>query len=344
MDERTRVAMSSARILLVDDAVENLQFAGSLLKQSGYRLSIARDGRKALEVCAKTLPDLILLDVEMPVMTGYECCVALKENPRTKDIPVVFLTANTATDEIVRGFKRGAVDYIAKPFNAPELLSRIDTHLSLRLARMQIESIADKVSHYISPQVYGAIFRGEMDNATSTLRKPLTVFFSDVVGFTERTESIGDGEVTEWINNYCDQMATIVHQHGGTLDKFIGDAVMVFFGDPTSEGEAADAKACVRMAIDMVNAARELDMQIRVGINSGPAYVGNFGSRKQMNYTIIGGAVNAAARLEHTSQANRILVSQATRGLLGDEFDCTVNGPLKLKGIRDEIMSYWVNW
>ncbi|MEI6714477.1 MAG: adenylate/guanylate cyclase domain-containing protein [Verrucomicrobiota bacterium] len=334
---------SGARILLVDDIMENIQVAGNILKNQGFHLNIARNGRQALEVVEKTPPDLILLDIMMPEMDGFECCHILKQNPETRDIPIIFLTANTQTEDIVKGFEVGAVDYIFKPFNAPELLSRIHTHLALRFAQLRLEDLSQKVSRYVSPHVFSAIFSGEKSTTIDTVEKPLTVFFSDIVGFTQRAESLGDTEVTRFLNYYFHVMGRIIHKHGGTLDKFIGDAVMVFFGDPQTRGVKEDAIAAVRMAIEMNQATRPLDLQIRIGLNSGPALVGNFGTEQHMNYTVIGQAVNIASRLENKAEPGRILISQATYDLVKDDFWCEERGPIQVKGLENTLMTYWVN-
>ncbi len=332
------------RILLVDDQLEIIEMAGKLLKAKGYQINIARNGRQALEVVSKTPPDLILSDVDMPEMNGLDLCRQLNGDPITREIPFIFLSGNTDPKEIVKGFEAGAVDYVSKPFNSRELLSRLDTHLSLRGAKVQLEELTDKVSRYLSPQLYDAIFAGEKGvSLGETHLRPLTVYFSDIVQFTKKTESMGDKDLTHWLNGYCDQMATICLKHGGTLDKFIGDAVMVFFGDPQSKGEKEDAIACLRMAIEMNQAADEWDVQIRTGINTGPCYVGNFGSARQMNYTVIGGVVNTAARLQGKSEPGKMLISAATYELVKDDFWCDEHGKVTVKGIEGEIMTYWVN-
>ena len=330
-----------ARILLVDDVMENIQIAGTILKEKGYRLNTARNGKQALEVVEMTIPDLILLDIMMPEMDGYECCDQLKKNERTKDIPIIFLTAITEAAKIVHGLEHGAVDYIIKPFNASELVSRIKTHLDLRQARLDLESLTQKASRYISPHVFDAIFKGEKDAVLETEQKRLTILFSDIVGFTERTETMGDKELTRWLNDYCDEMAKLVLQHGGTLDKFIGDSVMAFFGDPVSAGVKEDAVSC--MAIEMNQVVEAMGIQVRIGVNSGSAYVGNFGTEQQMNYTIIGKAVNAASRLQTSCEPGKILISQTTYDFVKDDFWCNERGLIKVKGFADEIMTYWVN-
>ncbi|MCZ7640873.1 MAG: response regulator [Verrucomicrobia bacterium] len=168
----------------------------------------------------------------MPEMDGFEACRQFKADPVLAEIPVIFLTASQEADNLVRGFELGAVDYLTKPFHAAELLSRVRTHLQLRSARLKLQNLAAKLARYLPPPVYASIFSGEREVRVETHRRPLTIFFSDIVGFTTRTESTPDHELVPWLNGYLDAMARIALRHGGTLDKFIGDAVMVFFGDP----------------------------------------------------------------------------------------------------------------
>lgn len=333
----------SARILVVDDDMAWIKSLGTILKNAGYQLNVARDGEQGLDVAAKTPPDLIISDMEMPKMDGIQFCRELKKRPQLANIPVIFLSGCHDTGSIVQGLKAGGVDYVFKPFNNIELLTRLDTHLTLQEARSRLEDVTQKVSRYVSPHIYAAIFSGERDVLPETCKRPLTVYFSDIVSFTDRTEAMGDDDLTPWLNSYCDRMASICHRHHGTLDKFIGDAVMAFFGDPKSAGLKQDAVNCVRMAIEMNQATEEWDVEIRTGINSGPCSVGNFGSSKQMNYTVIGEVVNAAARLQSASEPGRILISEATYELIKDDFWCEERGPVKVKGIQKEIMTYWVN-
>ena len=138
----------NSRILIVDDTVKNIQVLGTILKQEGYQLNVAQNGKQALDVVGKVRPDLILLDVMMPEMDGFEACTHLKANPETADIPVVFLTAKIETEDIVKGFDLGAVDYVTKPFNPTELLKRVDTHLSLYHLRRKLEElVAERTAH-----------------------------------------------------------------------------------------------------------------------------------------------------------------------------------------------------
>jgi len=331
------------RILIVDDTLQNLQVLGTILREKGYQLNVAQNGQKALEMAVNALPDLILLDIMMPEMDGMEACRRLKAQEITRDIPIIFLTAKVETDDIVKGFELGAVDYITKPFNAHELLARVHTHLQLRAARERLALLASKLSHYLSPTIYASIFSGETDATIAAYRKPLTVFFSDIVGFTPLVEAMAPAELTDWLNNYLNEMATICHQYGGTLDKFMGDGIMGFFGDPESQGQDRDALQCVHMAQAMQQRANELDIAIRIGINSGECTVGNFGSDNQIAYTIIGPNVNLAARLEPSADPGKTLISESTYRLVGNDVACSAHGNIRVKGIERDITTYWVN-
>jgi adenylate cyclase len=335
-------------VLVVDDTPENIDVLVGVLS-SKYRVKVAQNGEKALKVVAKAHPDLILLDVMMPVMDGFETCERLKADPETDDIPIIFLTAKATPEDIVKGFDLGAVDYVTKPFNARELEVRVSNHLQLKNARShlehkntQLETLANKLSKYLSPQVYDSIFTGEKDVKIETSRKPLTILFSDIVGFTAKSESMEHGELTAWLNNYLDEMAKLILEYEGTLDKFIGDGIMVFFGDPKTEGEQNDAIRCIKLAKAMQKKAAELGVEVRIGVNSGSCTVGNFGSQQRMEYTIIGKSVNLAARLEHAGAPNKILISENAQELIKDDFSTVPNKLIRVKGIDRDIQSFWL--
>lgn len=206
----------------------------------------------------------------------------------------------------------------------------------------QLEGLALKLAKYLSPQVYNSIFTGEREVKIETYRKTLTVFFSDIVEFTNRSEKMESGKLALWLNQYLDQMAEIALKYEGTLDKFIGDAVMVFFGDPKSEGVKKDALNCISMAMDMRQTAKKMGVDIRIGINTGECTVGNFGSENRMEYTVIGAPVNLAARLESNSKPGQILISDSTYKLIENLIRCEERNLIWVKGIDREIKTYWV--
>lgn len=216
-----------------------------------------------------------------------------------------------------------------------------------------LEALSGKLAKYLAPQIYRSIFLGQHDDSLITRRKKLTVFFSDIKDFTSTTEDLQPEDLAHFINLYLTEMSRIALAHGATIDKFIGDAIMIFFGDPESRGVKEDAQACVAMAIEMQRCARELQAQMagaglerpfqtRMGINTGYCNVGNFGSSDRMDYTIIGGEVNLAARLQTQCDPDGILVSYETYVLVRDMVDFEEREPIELKGIRNKVRSFSV--
>lgn len=216
-----------------------------------------------------------------------------------------------------------------------------------------LASISMKISRYLSPQIYKSIFSGAMDVALQTTRKKLTIFFSDVKGFTEISERLQPEELTALINEYFTEMSAIALRHGGTIDKFIGDAILVFFGDPETLGVEEDAKACMRMALEMQERLAELNVKwrklgaeepfrIRIGINTGFCNVGNFGSSDRMDYTILGAEANLAARLQSSAPPDGIVVSYETYALVSDIVSARALPPTTMKGISREVVPYLI--
>ena len=221
----------------------------------------------------------------------------------------------------------------------------------LEEANSFLASVSMKISKYLSPQVYKSIFSGERDAVISTERKKLTIFFSDIKDFTISTERLQPEELTSLLNEYFTEMTKIAQDHGATVDKFIGDALLVFFGDPESKGAAQDARACLDMAIAMQRRMSELSrewrqrgiekpFQARMGINTGYCNVGNFGSVDRMDYTIIGAEANLAARLQAIAQPGGIVISYETYALVEDIVTASPLEPITLKGISREIVPF----
>jgi class 3 adenylate cyclase len=217
-----------------------------------------------------------------------------------------------------------------------------------------LASISAKISRYLSPQIYASIFSGQKDGSIHTERKKLTIFFSDIKDFTSTTERLQPEAITALLNEYFTEMSAIALKHGGTIDKFIGDAMLVFFGDPETRGAAEDAKACVRMAVEMQRRLTELSIKwrnegieqpfrARMGINTGYCNVGNFGSAERMDYTIIGGEANLAARLQSSADVGSIVISYETWALVRDIVAAHPLPPISMKGIGREVEPYLVD-
>jgi class 3 adenylate cyclase len=217
----------------------------------------------------------------------------------------------------------------------------------------ELDALSTKLSKYLSPQIYHSIFTGAQNVEIASNRKKLTIFFSDVVNFTETTDKLESEDLTNLLNRYLTEMTNIALEHGATIDKYIGDAIMVFFGDPESRGVKEDARACVRMAVAMLKRLRELRSEwlelgaekpfhLRIGINTGYVTVGNFGSEDRMDYTIIGSAVNLTARLQSHSEIDGILLGHETYSLVKDDIAAEEQQPIKVKGFAEPVRCYTV--
>jgi adenylate cyclase len=216
-----------------------------------------------------------------------------------------------------------------------------------------LEALSNKLSKYLDPQVYSSIFSGRHSVEVSSTRKKLTIFFSDIAGFTETTDNLESEELTALLNRYLNEMSKIALQYGATIDKFIGDAIMLFYGDPETRGAKEDALACVRMAIAMQSRMADLGaewrsrglehpFQLRIGINTGFCTVGNFGSEDRVDYTIIGGEVNLAARLQAHAEVGGILIAHETYSLVKDHIRGVEQAPIAVKGFARPVRCYAV--
>ncbi len=243
------------------------------------------------------------------------------------------------------------VCFAALQWRQARTFGRMNTELEE--ANSFLASVSMKISKYLSPQVYRSIFSGERDVTISTERKKLTIFFSDIKDFTVTSERLQPEELTQLLNEYFTEMSKIAQEHGATVDKFIGDAILAFFGDPETMGPREDAKACLAMAIAMQRRMVELNaewrrrgiekpFQARMGINTGFCNVGNFGSADRMDYTIIGAEANLAARLEQIAEPGGIVMSYETYAHVEDDVRARPLAPISLKGISREVIPYVV--
>jgi len=372
--------LQQASVLVVDDSrTMRLSMVGALKDLGFYNIKEAKNGRQALELARSESFDLMLLDMEMPEMNGMEVLLALKNEPKLSGLPVIVISAADQVETAVKCIEAGAEDYLPKPFNPTLLLARATSSIEkkrlrdidhVRLTELQaekerteaanmlvtekneiLENLSSKLSKYLSPQIYQSIFRGDQNVEISSKRKKLTICFTDIAGFTETTDNLESEELTNVLNHYLTEMSVIALQHGATIDKFIGDAILLFFGDPESKGVAEDAKACVTMAIAMQRRMRELEQEwrnrgllrpfrIRMGIATGFCTVGNFGSRDRMDYTIIGNEVNLAARLQSATEPGSILLSYETNALVQGIVMTEEQPPITVKGFPKPISGY----
>jgi adenylate cyclase len=333
----------TSRILVVDDTPANIQMLSSTLKDKGYQISVATNGRQALEVVARLRPHLILLDVMMPEMDGFETCRRLKESAATNDIPVIFLTARTETTDIVKGFEVGAVDYVAKPFNAHELLARVNTHLTMDQLRRSLagknaelarahELVRRAFGRYVSEEVATSILRSPEGLELGGEEREVTILMSDLRGFTALAARLTPHEVIEFLNLYLEVMVDVISRHGGTIDEIIGDAILVIFGAPLAcDDHAVKALACglaMQLAMTDVNqrltAKGAAELEMGIGIHTGRVIVGNIGSLRRTKYAAVGSNVNLAGRIESFTIGGQLLISESTRD--------AIKAPLRIDG------------
>ncbi len=315
------------RILLVEDTPANIQAVTAILKEQGYQISVATNGRIALDALARQVPDLILLDVMMPEMDGFETCRRLKEHPGWRDIPVIFLTARTETADIVKGFELGAVDYVAKPFNAHELLARVNTHLALdRLNRENTRLLLNVLPAPIADRLKrgGGIIAERFEDAS--------VLFADIVNFTPLSAKLDAISLVEMLNRVFSAFDNLVEKHGLEKIKTIGDAYMVAGGlpDPRPDNLAAMARLALEMRAAVADSGRQA-LQLRIGLHAGAVVAGVIGKRKFI-YDIWGDTVNTASRLESHGEPGKIHVSAAVKERLGGAFTFEPRGEIEIKG------------
>ena len=253
--------------------------------------------------------------------------------------------------QLARVLMTTAQDFLTREKTLDALVAQ--RTLALEAKNGELMRLSERLSSYLSPQLYQTLFQDGKVVATSAQRKKLTILFADVVSFSEIAESLEAEDLTRLLNEFLNEMAQIALKHGATIDKYIGDAIMLFFGDPKSHGVKEDATQCVLMALEMLEAARRLDLKwrsaglafplrLRIGVNTGYCTVGDFGSQQRMDYTVVGHQVNLAARIEKSAAPDSILLSHETWSLVRDQITAEEQAPIQVKGIHAPVQTYKV--
>ncbi len=352
------------KILIVDDDPFNLDLLDQELADQGYAIERAGDGEEALEKVESFLPDLILLDYMMPKMNGIEVVKRLKQNERYKGIPVILLTAKGSQEDKARGLDAGAEDYVVKPFDPVELLARVRSMMRLKQMHDSLEewnrTLAEKVrqqvdeiermgrlKRYLSPQIAETVLKSEDDNLFKSHRREITVVFLDLRGFTAFSDSAEPEEVMELLRSYHAEMGKLIFKFEGTLERFTGDGIMVFFNDPIPCENPTER--AVRMTLDMRVTVKELrtgwlkkgyDLDLGVGLAAGYATLGNIGFEGRMDYGAVGNVTNLSARLCGEAKGGQILVSQRVLATVEGLVEAEPVGELSLKGFHRSITAY----
>ena len=352
------------KILIVDDEPFNLDLLEQELTDQGYVIERANDGAEALEKVPSFLPDLILLDYMMPKMNGIEVVKQLKQDERYKGIPVILLTAKASQEDKVKGLDAGADDYVVKPFDSFELLARVRSMMRIKQMQDSLEEwnrgLTDKVTQqvgqiermgrlkrYLSPQIAETILQSEDENLFKSHRREITVVFLDLRGFTAFSDSAEPEEIMELLRIYHAEMGKLIFEFQGTLERFAGDGIMVFFNDPIPCENHTEKAA--RMALEMRARAKGLrtgwlkkgyDLDLGIGIAAGYATLGNIGFEGRMDYGAVGNVTNLASRLCDEAKGGQILTNQKTFSKIEELFEAEPLEKLQLKGFTRPVAAF----
>jgi class 3 adenylate cyclase/CheY-like chemotaxis protein len=357
-----------ARILVVDDTPQNVKLLADVLSVKGYAVVTAASGAEALSVIEAARPTLVLLDVVMPGMSGYEVCRRIRENPATGVLPVIMVTALDPGQERIKGLEAGADDFLSKPINQAELLARVRSLLRIkqlydtveaqaaqlaewnrRLEERVHEQVAQlermgRLKRFFSPQLAELILAGGAEDPLKSHRREVTVVFLDLRGYTAFAETAEPEEVMGVLHEYHAAMGREVLAHEGTLERFAGDGMMVFFNDPVPVPDHA-ARA-VRMALTMRDRVAELalgwrkrgyELDVGVGIAQGYATIGAIGFEGRWDYGAIGTVTNLAFRLCGEAAPAQILASGRVIAAVEGVAEAEPLGALPLKGFRNPV-------
>ena len=334
-------------VLVVDDLPQNLLVAEAFLDALSCRVVTARDGQECLDAVQAEPPDLILLDVVMPVMDGLAACRYLKAHRDFRHIPVVLLTSLDSIEDRVAGLDAGADDFIVKPFNRPELLARVKSLVRVkRLVESDRQHLRNTLERYVDARVAQQLLEIEQLAAPGGSRVDASVLFTDVRGFSAWSEVTGAEAVVEVMNAFLTHAVEIVFRHGGAVDKFTGDGLMAIFGAPIAVPDhprraAAAALEISAIAGEIRHPLLRAPMRVGCGINSDEMIIGNIGCDRRLDYTAMGDAVNLARRLCDKAAGGQVLVTEATRHrLVGAHVEDL--GPIRVKNRKEPVRTYAV--
>ncbi len=333
---------SGARLLVVDDNKVNRLLLARSLELHGYRATLAENGRVALDLLRQQTFDLLLLDIEMPEMNGFEVLEELKADLSLRELPVVVTSSVEGVANVVRCIELGAEDYLSKPVNPILLKARISASLEKKFLRDQQREM---VRRFATPEVAQDV--QESGFALGGRHVWASVMFSDIRSFTSLVEQQPPEETIEFLNTYYTLMFEAISSNGGVVNQMVGDGLMAVFGAPLAlPDHSASAVRAARDMVEMIellNAERAMvgksGLRIGIGIATGRMVAGYTGTQKRATYTCIGESVNLAARLEaHTKVARRpILTDAATRLQLEDQFEFEEIGLVPIRGLSKPV-------
>ncbi len=303
-------------ILVVDDMPENIEILKNILAPL-YTVKAAINGEVALKIVNAQPPDLILLDIMMPGIDGFEVCKRLSSNAKTKDIPVIFITAKNETADEQHGFEVGCVDFLSKPVHSLLVLARVKAHL---VVQAQKQFLKNTFSRYLSDDVMASLLNSSNGFELGGKKQKVTILMSDLRGFTAIAEQYDAQKVMEFLNHYLKSMFSVINDYKGTVIEIMGDGLLVLFGAPIQQNN--DAQRAVQCAILMQKKMLQVnevlkkndlpELEMGIGIHTCNVVVGNIGSDKHAKYGVVGSGVNLTGRIESYTKGNQILISPST--------------------------------
>ncbi|MBD2577812.1 response regulator [Oscillatoria sp. FACHB-1406] len=349
-------------LLVVEDNPDMRAYVCEILVRENYRVCTARNGEEGWQVLQERRPQLIVTDLMMPKVSGLDLIRLTREDPELKGTPIILLTAKADDESRVAGTEKGADAYLAKPFNDRELLAEVRNLLSLKENEQRIKQLNEYLtesvlSRFLPQEMVQRAAAGELALDLQPEPRVVTMLFSDIVGFTPLSNTLQSHRIAPLLNEYLEAMTEEIFAAGGTVDKFVGDAIVALFGAPEELSPQEQVRRAVTAARRMLLRLEALNqrwqeggllggegpplLQFRCGIHQGPVVVGMFGSHQRSDYTAIGPAVNLASRLQEVTQPNTILISAVVAEFLGEN-ETIALGPLKLKGLEEEILTFLV--
>ena len=358
-------------MLVVDDTPHNVKLLADLLTVKGYAVATAVNGEEALVKVASEQPDLVLLDIMMPGLSGYDVCQRLRADPQTALLPIVLVTSLDPQQERVKGIEAGADDFLGKPINQPELFARVRSLLRVKTLQDEVrrqagmlqewnaklearitEQVAQiermgQLKRFFAPAVADAIVSAGEKSILAPHRREICYVFVDLRGFTAFTDSAEPEEVQSVLREYHTTMGALINEYEGTLDRFAGDGILLFFNDPLPVPDAARRAAA--MALRMQAQFRPLrsrwskqgyDLELGIGIAKGFATLGAFGYEGRFDYSAIGSVVNLAARLCGEAGPGEVLLDRRARAAIDDIANVESVGPLALKGYVQPVPAF----
>lgn len=353
----TKPVQQSATILVVDDNPDLRNYVSRVLQQAGYQIILARNGAEGFQMTRSHRPQLIVTDLMMPLVSGTEMIYMVRQEEELRGTPIILLTAKADEESRIEGVEKGADAYLSKPFNDRELLAEVRNLLALKenerkVAELNTYLTESVLKRFLPSALVHKAARGELSLDLRPEPKMVTILFSDIVGFTQLSNTLRSRRVAELLNEYLTEMTHAIFEHGGTVDKFMGDAILAIFGAPeeiTPNEQVRRAIAAARQmyrALDKLNARWQEQgiskVQFRCGIHQGTAVVGMFGSAERADYTAIGPSVNIAARIQEAAEPSCILVSAAVADYL-DQNMITKFSPLTLKGVDETVLTFSIH-